>query len=182
MGKNIDNRKFGKGGAPTRCTTLPTNSKERKQYPVARCFMDYFPDAIVAVANTSYLANEQHNPGQEPFWNRELSDDEADTMMRHFLARGTFDEDGLRHSAKMAWRAMAILQKEIEAEQEELSQEDIAAGNNFGAIADGPYCEHCGELADYKSSVLKDTHYCRDCVRKFGPMFNMASLTCLERA
>jgi hypothetical protein len=34
--------------------------------------------------------------------------------MRHFLERGTIDTDGVRHSAKVAWRALAMLQKEIE--------------------------------------------------------------------
>jgi hypothetical protein len=38
-------------------------------------------------------------------------------MLRHFAERGTLDSDGLRHSAKMAWRALAFLQKEIEAER-----------------------------------------------------------------
>jgi hypothetical protein len=42
-------------------------------------------------------------------------DDHADTMMRHFLERGTVDTDGVRHSAKMAWRALALLQVEMEA-------------------------------------------------------------------
>jgi hypothetical protein len=32
------------------------------------------------------------------------------------MRRGTMDSDGLRHTAKMAWRALALLQKEIEAE------------------------------------------------------------------
>jgi hypothetical protein len=36
--------------------------------------------------------------------------------MRHFLERGTLDKDGIRHSAKVAWRALAILQLEIEGE------------------------------------------------------------------
>jgi hypothetical protein len=38
-------------------------------------------------------------------------------MMRHYLQRGTFDTDGIRHTVKMAWRALAILQKELEEEQ-----------------------------------------------------------------
>ena len=40
--------------------------------------------------------------------------DEADTLLRHFLQRGSLDEDGIRHSTKVAWRALALLQKEIE--------------------------------------------------------------------
>jgi len=30
------------------------------------------------------------------------------------MERGTYDTDGIRHSAKLAWRALALLQKELE--------------------------------------------------------------------
>lgn len=108
--------KIGIGGAPTRATTLPDEPKERKAHPVASGFMDYFPDAVVAVSNISHRGNEQHNPGQPLHWSRGKSTDEADTMLRHFLQRGTLDTDGVRHTAKMVWRALALLQKEIESE------------------------------------------------------------------
>ena len=114
----VDPRMLGIGGAPTRATTLPTGAAERKQYPVASGVLDYFPDAIVAISNLSQRGNDQHNPGQPLHWAREKSGDESDTMLRHFLQRGTMDTDGVRHTVKMAWRALAILQKEIEAEQE----------------------------------------------------------------
>ena len=106
----------GLGGAPTRATTLPTDGAERKRYPVASGVLDYFPDALVAISRVSWQGNEQHNPDQPLHWAREKSTDEADTLIRHFLQRGTLDTDGLRHTAKMAWRALALLQKEIEAE------------------------------------------------------------------
>ena len=109
--------KVGIGGAPTRATTLPEKAADRKKYPVASGVLDYFPDAIVAVAGVSYAGNEQHNPGKPLHWDRSKSGDEADTMIRHYLERGTLDKDGQRHSAKMAWRALALLQKEIEAEK-----------------------------------------------------------------
>ena len=103
--------------APNRASTLPTDSALRKQFPVATGVLDYFPDALVAVAAVSYLGNEQHNPGEPVHWARGKSMDQDDTMIRHFLERGTLDTDGQRHSAKMAWRALAILQLEIEAER-----------------------------------------------------------------
>jgi len=109
--------KLGIGGAPTRATTLPEDAKERKQYPIASGVLDYFPDAIVAISHISYRGNEQHNPGQPLHWARGKSSDEADTMLRHFLQRGTLDTDGVRHTAKCAWRCLALLQKEIEEEQ-----------------------------------------------------------------
>lgn len=94
--------------------SLPTDAAARKAIPVATGFVDYFPDAIAAVAELSRIGNDQHNPGKPLHWDRSKSQDESDALMRHFLDRGTFDTDGIRHSAKVAWRAMALLQKEIE--------------------------------------------------------------------
>ena len=78
--------------------------------------LDYFPAALAEVAKISYAGNQQHNPGEPLHWARGKSTDQADTMLRHFLERGTLDSDGQRHSAKMCWRALAILQLELEAE------------------------------------------------------------------
>lgn len=107
---------IGVGGAPTRATILPEDPQERKKYPVATGVMDYFPDALAVISNVSWQGNEQHNPGQPLHWNRGKSSDEADTLLRHFLQRGSRDTDGIRHSAKLAWRALALLQKELEEE------------------------------------------------------------------
>ena len=110
---------IGIGGGPTRATTLPDDGAARKQYPVATGVLDYFPDAIAAIAYLSYRANAQHNPGEPVHWARGKSMDHFDTMMRHFLQRGTIDKDGIRHSVKVAWRALAALQEELEAAQKE---------------------------------------------------------------
>lgn len=110
------NPNVGIGGAPLRASILPEKAADRKKFPVASGVLDYFPDALAVVANVSWHGNEQHNPGKPLHWDRSKSGDEADTMLRHFLQRGTFDTDGIRHSAKMAWRALALLQKEIENE------------------------------------------------------------------
>lgn len=96
--------------------TLPTAAKDRKEYPIATGVLDYFPDALAVIAHVSYVGNQQHNPGQPLHWSKEKSNDHADTMQRHYLQHGTLDEDGQRHSAKMAWRALALLQTEIEQE------------------------------------------------------------------
>ena len=88
----------------------------RKEWPVATGVLDYFPDALAEVAHVSFVGNEQHNPGTPLHWDRTKSTDEADALARHFLQRGKVDSDGLRHSAKAAWRALALLQKEIESE------------------------------------------------------------------
>ena len=96
---------------------LPTVATERKGIPVATGFVDYFPDAMAVVAELSQVGNDQHNPGKPLHWDRAKSGDESDALMRHFLERGTLDTDGIRHSAKVAWRGMALLQKELENEE-----------------------------------------------------------------
>lgn len=96
---------------------LPTEAKARKALPVCTGVLDYFPDALAAVAEVSKKGNDQHNPGQPLHWAKEKSTDHADCIVRHLLERGTIDTDGGRHSAKVAWRALALLQTEIEAER-----------------------------------------------------------------
>ena len=93
---------------------LPTEAKARKDLPVFSGVLKYFPDALVAVAELSRKGNDQHNPGKPLFWDRTKSGDELDALTRHLLEAGTVDTDGVRHSAKVAWRALANLQKEIE--------------------------------------------------------------------
>jgi hypothetical protein len=89
----------------------------RKQRPLATGVLDYFPDALMEVAHCSWVGNEQHNPGEKLHWAKEKSTDEPDALLRHLKDRGTLDSDGVRHSAKVAWRALALLQREIESER-----------------------------------------------------------------
>lgn len=96
---------------------LSTEAKERKAIPIATGVLDYFPLALIEVAKTSKAGNDQHNPGQPLHWAKHLSTDHADSLLRHLLERGTIDTDGIRHSAKVAWRALALLQTELENEQ-----------------------------------------------------------------
>lgn len=93
---------------------LPTDPQARKDIPLASGCLDYFPDALAAVAATSLQGSRQHHPDEPLHWDRSKSGDEADALLRHLVQRGTIDTDGIRHSAKVAWRALALLQKEIE--------------------------------------------------------------------
>jgi hypothetical protein len=93
---------------------LPSASADRKKVPIATGVIDYFPLAIAKVAELSYVGNQKHNPNQPLHWNRPLSNDHSDCLMRHFVDRGRTDSDGIPHSAKVAWRALAILQLELE--------------------------------------------------------------------
>ena len=90
------------------------DAASRKATPLAAGLLDYFPAALMAVARLSLVANSQHNPGQSLRWDRAKSGDHADALLRHLIDRGAIDSDGMRHSAKVAWRALAILQEECE--------------------------------------------------------------------
>lgn len=93
---------------------LPHDKELRKRMPIGTGVIDYFPDALAAVAYVSYVGNNQHNPGQPLHWARGKSNDQDDTIIRHFVERGGFDNDKCRHAAKLVWRALAALQLEIE--------------------------------------------------------------------
>ena len=89
-------------------------NKERKETPIFSGVLKYFPDAIAEIAKCSFIGQQQHNPDKPLAWDRDKSGDELDALTRHLMDAGTFDTDGVRHSAKVAWRALANLQKEIE--------------------------------------------------------------------
>jgi hypothetical protein len=87
---------------------------DRKKYPLFSGVIKYFPDAIMEVARCSYAGNEQHHPDKPLHWDRSKSNDHLDAMLRHTVQAGQIDTDGVRHSAKVAWRALANLQMELE--------------------------------------------------------------------
>lgn len=89
----------------------------RKERPLATGVLDYFPDALLEVAYCSFIGNKQHHDGKPLHWDKSKSTDEADACVRHLMERGKLDSDGVRHSAKAAWRALANLQREIEGER-----------------------------------------------------------------
>lgn len=93
-----------------------TDAQTRKETPVYSGVLKYFPLAIKEIARCSAIGNEQHNPGTVLHWDRAKSGDELDALARHLLDAGRLDADGVRHSAKVAWRALANLQKELESE------------------------------------------------------------------
>ena len=102
---------------PVKFTETPIKFT-RKETPIFTGVLNYFPDAIREVARCSYAGQQQHNPDKPLAWDRSKSGDELDALSRHLLESGTIDTDGIRHSAKVAWRALANLQKEIENDNE----------------------------------------------------------------
>jgi len=71
---------------------------------------------MAAAAQLSFIANEQHSPGEPMHWAKEKSKDEQDALMRHMLDDchpdvADRDTDGVLHATKEFWRAGANLQR-----------------------------------------------------------------------
>ena len=95
-------------------------TKKRKMTPMYSGMLAYFPDARALVARNSMVGHYQHNdPADEMYWDRTKSADEMDAMIRHMAdhSKDPYDEDGVLHMSKVAWRALAFVQKFIEKEQ-----------------------------------------------------------------
>jgi hypothetical protein len=102
--------------------SLPKDDAARKRIKPFAGFLSYFPDAIAAVAELSFLANEKHNPGEPMHWAKGKSTEQRESLMRHLLdeaaagplSRDQYEAAGKRwailHAVSTAWRAMAQLQ------------------------------------------------------------------------
>ena len=103
--------------------TLPIDSTQRKEFPLFRGCLRYFPAALAGVARTSKLGNDKHNPGEEMHHARAKSSDHADCILRHLvdaedmlsaLNRGDTTvnpQNILNEVNQMAWRALALSQQ-----------------------------------------------------------------------
>ena len=102
--------------------TLPVDSNERKNYPLFRGCLRYFPAAIAGIARISKLGNDKHNPGEDMHHARNKSSDHGDCIMRHLVdvedlmasynrGNAVTKQDILDEVSQMAWRALALSQK-----------------------------------------------------------------------
>jgi hypothetical protein len=97
--------------------TLPTDSKQRKATPIYSGCIKHFPLALAAIARGMLICQQQHGiDSKEIEWDRSKSTDHLDSLSRHLCEAGTADKDGVRHSTKMATRALMALQIELEAD------------------------------------------------------------------
>ena len=109
---------------------LPSDDTARKAMPIFDGCLMYFPHALLAVAEVSKAGNDQHNPGEPLHWARGKSMDQYNTAIRHVMDHGLgnrfdYNEAGEctgRHLAKAAWRILAALQLDIEAEYASATQ------------------------------------------------------------
>lgn len=104
--------------------TLPTDSAERKEYPLMSGCLNYFPAALAGVARISKMGNDKHNPGQPLHHNRGKSGDHGDCIIRHLtdvqdllakLDRNKGSVEIIRQVRDevscLAWRALALSQE-----------------------------------------------------------------------
>jgi hypothetical protein len=104
--------------------TLPTESSERKNYPLLSGCINYFPAALAGVARISKLGNDKHNPGQPLHHARAKSTDHADCIVRHLIdvqnLLAAFDRNQVGNevinqirdeASSLAWRALALSQE-----------------------------------------------------------------------
>jgi hypothetical protein len=89
------------------------DSAGRKRVPIFSGVMDYFPDAIAALAEHSFKGNEKHNPGEPLHHARGKSMDHTDCIMRHAANYDGMDGDALEAVA-LFWRAGALCQEVLE--------------------------------------------------------------------
>ena len=90
-------------------------AKERKATPVFSGVLKYFPNALKEVSKCSQAGNDQHHPNTPLHWDMEKSKDELDALTRHLIDHSInpLDEDGQLHLAKVAWRALAALERHL---------------------------------------------------------------------
>ena len=65
---------------------METNQQKRKQIPLYKGLIKYFPDALCEVARVSYIGSKQHHPEKEIHWDRDKSQDDLDALMRQSLS------------------------------------------------------------------------------------------------
>ena len=90
-------------------------AKERKGMPVFSGVLKYFPNALKEVSKCSQAGNDQHHPNTPLHWDMNKSKDELDALTRHLIDHSInpLDEDGQLHLAKVAWRALAALERHL---------------------------------------------------------------------
>jgi hypothetical protein len=88
-------------------------AQQRKATPIYSGVIKYFPNAIAEVAKCSQAGNDQHHPDKPLHWDMSKSSDELDALVRHLTDHSVdpVDDDGVFHLAKVAWRALAALER-----------------------------------------------------------------------
>jgi hypothetical protein len=116
---------------------IPQGDRERKDAPIYRGVLGYFPAALFEVAAHSLESDRKHNANNPtaPNWARGKSADHEDCILRHLIDAGARRSADLAaamtggeppsgssaldarryHLRSLAWRALALLQEDCEA-------------------------------------------------------------------
>ena len=106
-----------------RLTTLPTDSLERKGYPIFSGCLRYFAAALAGVSRISKIGNDKHNPGEALHHARSKSMDHGDCIIRHLvdvedllaaIERGNTEiqpKQVLDEVSQLVWRSLALSQE-----------------------------------------------------------------------
>jgi hypothetical protein len=118
---------------------IPDGDQERKDAPMFRGLLGYFPAALFEVAAHALDSDRKHNadrpPSEGPIWARGKSGDHEDCLIRHLIdagprrsllsllpewllakVPGSSARDARRYHLRcLAWRALALLQEDCEA-------------------------------------------------------------------
>jgi hypothetical protein len=99
--------------------TVVDKAQQRKATPIYSGVIKYFPNAMAEVAKCSKAGNDQHHPDKPLHWDMNKSTDELDALVRHLTDHGVdpVDDDGQLHLAKVAWRALAGLERFLLGEE-----------------------------------------------------------------
>jgi hypothetical protein len=105
----------GTEGIEAAAKEMFSKSQERKNTPVFSGVLKYFPNALKEVAKCSKAGNDQHHPEKPLHWDMDKSKDEYDALTRHLIDHtvNPLDEDGILHLTKVAWRALAGLERHL---------------------------------------------------------------------
>ena len=91
----------------------------RKNIPMYRGLLTYFPNALKYVSHVSFKGNEQHHSDKPLHWDKSKSSDELDALLRHLTDHSInpIDEDNILHLGKVAWRSLAMLERYLTDEE-----------------------------------------------------------------
>ena len=92
-----------------------SEAKKRKDTPVFSGVLKYFPNALKEISKCSKAGNDQHHPDKPLHWDMDKSKDEYDALTRHLIDHtiDPVDTDGILHLTKVAWRALAGLERHL---------------------------------------------------------------------
>lgn len=96
---------------------ITDKAKSRKDMPVYSGVITYFPNALKEVSKVSLAGAKQHGQTRDTMhWDKTKSTDNTDALMRHLIDHSInpVDDDNMLHLAKVAWRALASLERYLE--------------------------------------------------------------------